>query len=390
MTHLFTTAWLRLPTLPLLALVFVCATFDASAHRVRPAVVNADFTGTGALSIRIDANFEQLIAGIAPTHEDTDDAPEAQRYAQLRALDAEAFEAQVRAFLPQYVSALSLRFDGTSAPLQVAAVTIPEQVPPERARITTINLTASVPTEANTFDWQYPQHYGDSVLRISVRGDPPIASEWLDNGKRSNAFDVGADLRGLSTFDLATRYVWLGFTHIVPFGLDHVLFVLGMFMLSVRLKPLFWQVTAFTVAHSVTLTLAVLDIFALSPFIVEPLIALSIVYIAVENIATREVRPHRFAIIFLFGLLHGLGFAGILGEIGLPANELVTALVAFNIGVELGQLAVIAVALAAGFYWLRSRVWYRQRVVWPLSGLIALVGLYWLVERVMSGPLMAA
>jgi len=127
-----------------------------------------------------------------------------------------------------------------------------------------------------------------------------------------------------------------------------------------------------------------------SPLVVEPLIALSIIYIAVENLFIDHASPRRIAVVFVFGLLHGLGFAGVLGEIGLPAGELVTALVAFNVGVEVGQLTVIAAALAAGLYWLRGKPWYRMRVVHPACGGIALVGFYWLVERVMSGPLMAA
>lgn len=373
-----------------LLLVLLTAALDANAHRMRPAIVSADFTGAGTLSIRIDANFEQLIAGITPTHKDTDDAPEAHRYKALRALEATAFAQELRAFLPQLVDKVSLRFDAQAASLRIREVTVPPDVPPERARISTVTLQASVPDTASTFNWQYPADYGASVLRISVRGEKPVASEWLGDGQQSKAFNVGADLRGLSTTQLGLRYIWLGFTHIVPFGLDHVLFVLGMFMLSVHLKPLFWQVTAFTVAHSVTLTLAVLDIWSVSPFVVEPLIALSIIYIAVENLFAKQVSPRRFAVVFVFGLLHGLGFAGVLGEIGLPAGELVTALIAFNVGVEVGQLAVIGAALAAGFYWLRGKPWYRKRVVWPASALIGVVGLYWLVERVMSGPLMAA
>ena len=149
-------------------------------------------------------------------------------------------------------------------------------------------------------------------------------------------------------------------------------------MLSVHLKPLFWQVTACTVAHSVTLTLAVLDVWSVSPFVVEPLIALSIMYIALENLFAEQVSARRFAVIFLFGLLPGLGFAGMVGETRLPDDELFTALIAFNIGVEVGQIAVIGTALAVGFYWLRDKFWYSKRVLWPISRLIGLVGLCWL------------
>ena len=166
----------------------------------------------------------------------------------------------------------------------------------------------------------------------------------------------------------------------MPDGLDHILFILGLFLLSARLGPLLWQVTAFTLAHAVTLTLAAYGVIRLSSSVVEPLIALSIAWVAIENLFTSELKPWRPAVVFAFGLLHGLGFAGVLGELGLPGGEFLTALVSFNAGIELGQLAVLVAAFAA-VGWGRHRPWYRRRVVIPASALIALVGLWWAVER---------
>ena len=163
-----------------------------------------------------------------------------------------------------------------------------------------------------------------------------------------------------------------------------------MFMLSVHLKPVFWQITAFTVAHSVTLTLAVLDVWSVSPIVVEPSIALSIMYIGLENLFAEQVSARRFTVTFVFELLHGLGFAGVLGETRLTDDGRFTPLIVFKLGVEVEQLAVIGTALAVGFYRLRDNFWYRKRVLWPIARLIGLVGLYWLVERIMSGPLRAA
>ena len=181
--------------------------------------------------------------------------------------------------------------------------------------------------------------------------------------------------------EIAVRYLVLGFEHILPKGLDHILFVLGLFLLSTNLKPLIWQITMFTIAHSITLALAIYGIVSLSPSIVEPLIALSIAFIAVENIFTTDLKPWRPVIVFGFGLLHGLGFAGVLTELGLPRSEFVTALISFNIGVELGQLSVIGIAfLVVGLFFRRE--WYRKRIVIPASVMIALTGIYWTVERV--------
>ncbi len=184
---------------------------------------------------------------------------------------------------------------------------------------------------------------------------------------------------------LFLRFLHLGFTHILPHGLDHILFVLGLFLFSTRMRPLLIQVTAFTVAHSITLGLALLGAISLPARIVEPLIALSIAVVAVENIFLRNrLPPHRWLVVFLFGLVHGMGFAGVLSEFGFPENRFWTTVLSFNLGVELGQLAVIGLAFAATF-WAFKKPWYEKRIVYPISGAIALVGLYWAVERLITG-----
>jgi hypothetical protein len=175
-----------------------------------------------------------------------------------------------------------------------------------------------------------------------------------------------------------------GFTHILPLGADHVLFVLGLFLLSTRLRPLLTQVTAFTAAHTVTLGLSIAGILRLSSSVVEPLIAASIVYVAVENLCREKVGPARLALVFSFGLLHGMGFAGALADLGLPPGRRALALVSFNVGVELGQLAVLAAAWLAVGWPFRERPWYRARVVVPSSVAIAAVGLWWAVTRVLG------
>jgi hypothetical protein len=141
-------------------------------------------------------------------------------------------------------------------------------------------------------------------------------------------------------------------------------------------------VTSFTVAHSITLALGLYGFIAISPSIVEPLISLSIVYVAVENILTANLQPWRPFVVFGFGLLHGLGFAGILQEVGLSRADYMIGLIGFNVGVELGQLTVIAIAWLVSGFWFRHKAWYRRRVVWPASAVIALTGLFWTIERI--------
>ncbi len=172
-----------------------------------------------------------------------------------------------------------------------------------------------------------------------------------------------------------------GIAHIIPKGLDHILFVLGLFFSSLILGSLLWQVTAFTLAHTITLALAALSIVQIPVAIVEPLIALSIVWIAVENCVFKQTNKWRPFIVFGFGLLHGLGFAAVLSEYGLPKGNLVPSLLAFNIGVELGQLLVLLIA-AALVWFIRRKSWYRQWIQIPASLMIALVGMFWFIERV--------
>ncbi len=168
----------------------------------------------------------------------------------------------------------------------------------------------------------------------------------------------------------------------MPKGLDHILFVLGLFFLSTHLRPLLWQVTAFTLAHTVTLALGAMGWVTVPASIVEPLIAASITYVAIENVFTSGLSRWRPFVIFGFGLLHGLGFASVLGEFGIPDDQFFPALIAFNVGVELGQLTVISLAFLAVGMWFRNRPWYRSRISIPASLVIATIGAYWFFERV--------
>ena len=189
---------------------------------------------------------------------------------------------------------------------------------------------------------------------------------------------TGSARDGWSTF---VAYLRQGFIHVVPEGRDHILFVLGVFLLSRAWKPLLAQVTTFTLAHSVTLALATLGFVHVPSAIVEPIIAASIVAVAIENIVRPRYTHWRLLVVFVFGLIHGLGFAGALSDLDLPTSSLVTGLVGFNVGVELGQLSVISVAFIATI-WLRDPVLYRRWIVIPGSILIALMGAWWTFQRI--------
>jgi hypothetical protein len=238
-----------------------------------------------------------------------------------------------------------------------------------------IRLTGEIPPHAEAFTWRYDLTYSSYALTLENESHGAVR-QWLEGDAVSAPFVLTRDVIPPSRLTVIRQYLELGFTHIVPRGLDHILFVLGLFLLTTRVKPLLAQVTSFTVAHSITLGLTMYGVVSLSPRIVEPAIALSIAYIAIENLMTNELKPWRVGIVFCFGLLHGMGFAGVLRDLGLPRREFLTALVSFNAGVEGGQLFVISIA-AIVF----ARKW-RSRVVVPASLAIAAMGLFWTVQRV--------
>ena len=196
------------------------------------------------------------------------------------------------------------------------------------------------------------------------------------------AHTINYDLENAPLHNIAGYYIKLGIEHIIPYGLDHIVFIAGLCLLNTKLKTILWQATAFTVAHSITLVLSMKGVVALPSAIVEPMIALSILFIAIENILLSELKPWRIAIVFLFGLLHGLGFASALNEIGLPPNQFFTSILSFNVGVEIGQIIIIALVFGAIILPLGKKRWYRKGVVYPVSILIALVALWWTIERI--------
>ncbi len=249
------------------------------------------------------------------------------------------------------------------------------------APVATIRLTGQIPPGAKNFTWTYAWTFAS----YAHDGAKSCIRESLDSMVRrwstQRTVHIGGPAPAVGRLSVARRYFSLGFTHIVPLGLDHMLFVLGIFLLSGRVRSVLLQVSAFTVAHSITLGLTMYGLVTVSPRIVEPLIAISIAYIAIENIFLSELKSWRVALVFAFGLMHGMGFAGALKELGLPRSEFVTALLTFNIGVEAGQLAVIGAGFLLVGWYCANRPWYRSRVVVPASMMIACTAAYWTVVR---------
>lgn len=346
----------------------IASSRSVAAHEMGSTRVDASFPGDGTYVIEMRVDPESLLSRLEfaaglPLSEASDPA----KLAKLRTL------------APQFLSASEVRFDGVRVePVFEITPVRPATAGAEEALV---RLSGKVPPSAKSFQWSYSLVYSSYVLRVERAGTAEVTTEWLTADKKSSPVPLAGPAAVRK--EIALRYLLLGFEHIIPKGIDHILFVLGLFLLSWRIRPVVAQVTAFTLAHTITLGLTIYGFVSLPASIVEPLIALSIVYIAVENLTTQKLSPWRIALVFAFGLLHGMGFAGVLGELGLPRAHFALALVTFNVGVELGQLAVLLVAFAVVVSWARHRSWYRQAIVVPASLLIAAIGAFWTIQRLM-------
>ena len=349
------------------------------AHELRPAVAKVEVSET-ELKIELLVAIETLLAGIDLTEIlDTDEAPEAAIYDTLRGLGDDALAENVWAEWPQ----LSTEFimEGAEALRLVNVEVIPEPdvgLPRDTKLFMVTNLLeGSAPVR---FGWTAKN--GGLVVRHG-EGDDAYAG-FLEGGELSLPLPRSGAVEESGTA-VFWRFVIEGFEHIIPKGLDHILFVFGLFLFSLSWRPLLSQITAFTLAHTITLgltTLSIVKIPAAQIWLVEALIAVSITYVAIENIWRPKLGWWRVVVVFGFGLLHGIGFASVLGDLGLAQGQFVLSLIAFNIGVEGGQLAVIAIGfitLALPFGKSHS---YRSYVVIPGSIAIALVGGWWAFERI--------
>jgi len=360
------------------AVVALLSAAPAAAHvfEITDVLVVIQARGAYQLDIRLDA--DALALGVSPT---TDSA---QNVAVLLDMTPAQFEAAAERARDTIARRVRIRFDGDK---HLPLVTFPDagtllaytdDIPTVLG--TVARLVGRIPEGAAELTVGLSAAFGPVRLTILEQDTAKGARYTLGPGEDSPRYLLGKNSPPERPGVVAMDYGVLGFEHIFPNGVDHMLFVLGLFLLSTRLKPLLWQVTAFTLAHSATLGLSMAGVVSLPSGIVEPLIALSIAYIAVENLWTTELWPHRTVLVFSFGLLHGLGFAGALRELGLPEREFVVGLISFNVGVELGQLFVILIALGT-IGWFRDRPWYRPWIVYPISVAIAIVGLYWTAAR---------
>ncbi|HET7294019.1 MAG TPA: HupE/UreJ family protein [Vicinamibacteria bacterium] len=352
------------------AFLFLSATPDARAHDLAFTEVRLLIDAQGGFRADVTCDLDALALGVDSS------ADSAALAAEIEALPPPERERLLEGLVALLRRRVRVRFDGTPAPFEVS---LPDAGRPEPAGALpsalglTARLEGRIPPGAREVSFFASRAFPPVRLSVVNESSGTQSSELLPRGGDSPPVPlVGAAT--VSSWRTTWRFLSLGFTHILPLGLDHVLFVVGLALFSPRVKPLVVQVSAFTVAHTATLALSTAGVVELPSRLVETLIALSIVYVAVENLVRVELRISRLLIVFGFGLLHGLGFAGVLRGLGWPEGRRLVALLAFNAGVELGQLAVIALSLAV--LWVVRRFGFDGQRLGAVASLgIAAIGL---------------
>ncbi len=357
---------------------FVLLALPVRAHEVEPAVSDLEiFEDRVAIAIRL--TLEAPLAGVDLNGlQDTNDASNSDLYDAKRALAPEELEAEFRAAWPRIASRITLTAGEERLTPELEAVSIPEVGNEALPRMSVVQIAAPLPEDGSPIVFGWDASLGGLIIR--QQGVEEGYTAYLTSGDLSDPIPrSGAS--GETAWSAFVNYIGVGFDHIIPKGLDHILFVLGLFFLALKMGPLLWQVTAFTLAHTVTLALGALGLVNIPGNIVEPIIAASIVYVGIENVLSSKMQPWRPVVVFAFGLLHGLGFASVLADFGLGSSHFVPKLIGFNVGVEIGQLAVIAVAwLALGALFARFS-WYKDRLASPVSIAIAVIAAFWVLER---------
>ena len=355
---------------------------NAFTHELRPTIANLDIiknekTFDANLSLRI--NLESIIAGIDPKHTNSKESEQSDKYENLRRLSPEKLLIEFENKLKNFENYVFLENKKNKFNPIIVSIEIPEVGNVEIIRDSLIIINFKN-IESNDFKFFWNEKFGPIILRVNSKEFGELHTEIIKNKNYSSIIKIEKNKNNF--FKNFYNYLILGYEHILPKGLDHILFVLALFLLSSNIKTLILQISLFTIAHTITLFLGVFNIIKISSYIVEPIIALSIAYVGIENLFKNNLSKSRTIIIFIFGLLHGLGFAGVLSDIGLVKELFVSSLISFNIGVELGQISTIVLAYLIIKLPFSKMDWYSTRITKPISLLISIIGIFWFFERI--------
>lgn len=367
----------------LIAFIGLLFCLNVQADVVKPALVEISIFPNYRLEVRIDLSLEAVMTGIGTQYKNTRDAPNSVEYDKLRALSAKVLRQSFKAFEADFLNSFQLSINNKIQILNLSDAKIDIIGYKKRPRKTILTYVVQLGERPKTLRWQYNKTYGDSALRYQIFKQNEYnwsQWQWLRDGKSSGIININQP-QSSSNIQRFLQFTNIGFAHVIPLGWDHILFILGMALSSLLWRKLLLLVSSFTLAHTLTLGLGMLGVVEVSARIVEPLIAFSIAYVAIENLLNHQSIQRKSVIVFLFGLIHGMGFASLLKSFEMPANSFLTTLIGFNLGVELAQivivLLVVALLLILGFFQLNLR----KFAIVPISVVIAFIGIWWGFER---------
>ena len=361
--------------------IIIVSSLQSAAHEVTPNIADISINGK-SITVELRFNVEAFLARLdLSTIDNTDEAEQISDYQTLRELTAEDLTGVFEDNWQTFSNQVNLQISGLDEPnaLDFLTLSIPDIEDFELPRLSRVSFRANLPDKGGV-TFKLNETFGSTILR--QMGVEQGLTQYLAPGQTSDPMQQDVSLRK-SAISRLGEYIPIGFDHVVPRGLDHILFVFGLFLLSLKTSVLLWQISAFTLAHTLTLIAGAFGVINISASIVEPLIAASIVFVAVENIFFSKLNKWRTALIFGFGLLHGLGFASVLAKFSLPTGQFIPALIGFNIGVELGQLSVIAISYFIIGLTFGKKPYYRSLITIPASCIIAVIGSWWVFERVL-------
>lgn len=353
------------------------------ADVVKPALVEISIFANKIVEIEIDLSLEAAMTGIGTQYKKTTDAPNSAQYDELRALSSSLLRQRFREFEDDFLNSLEFSVNGQNYNLTLLNTKIDIVGYKKRPRKTILTYQVKFNEWPKTLSWKYGETYGDSALRWQVyKKDEYNWSQWqwLRDGKSSGVININHP-ESLSTKQRFLQFTLIGFDHVIPLGWDHILFIIGMALSSLLWRRLLLLVTTFTVAHTITLGLAMFGMVEISARIVEPLIAFSIAYVAIENLIAHQSIKRKSIIVFIFGLIHGLGFATMLKEFDMSPDSFLTTLIGFNVGVELAQIVIVLSVVAVLLLLRKLKLNYQQLAVIPISVIISIIGIWWGIER---------
>ncbi|SMN15810.1 hypothetical protein CRYPA_1797 [uncultured Candidatus Thioglobus sp.] len=364
-------------------MAFVSASY---ADVVKPALVELSIFADYRVELNIDLSLEAAMADISTRYKNTNNSPNAQQYDKLRVLAPKDLLKQFLLFEPDFLQSIKLNINGEAMQLTPSGIDIDIVGYIKRPRKTILTYSAQSTEPVKTITWQFRQGYGDSALRTQIFKKDEYnwtPWRWLRSGAPSGVIDI-SQAQNTSTLSRARQFVFIGFDHVIPLGWDHILFIIGMALSSLLWRKLLLLVTIFTLAHTLTLGLAMVGMVEVSVRIIESLIAFSIAYVAIENLITHQSIKRKSIVVFVFGLIHGLGFATMLKEFKMTNDNFITTLIGFNIGVELAQIVIVLSVVGMLLILRRLALDYRKLAIVPTSIIIAIIGVWWGFERLLG------